>query len=178
MQKRTLGKNSLEVSAIGRGCMGMSWSYGPPKDKYDMIALIRAAAERGITQVALAWLLGKKPWIVPIPGTTKLQRLDENLGAFNVELTPDDLSAIETASSRIKIEGPISGVSRKAGWPLSGIVGQLHLNGLESARRKNPGYPWPPVRSVAALSVFLREAYRIDSTAVDAYQCAAVRSRS
>jgi aryl-alcohol dehydrogenase-like predicted oxidoreductase len=49
MQKRTLGTNGLEVSAIGLGCMGMSWSYGPPKDKQDMIALIRADVERGIT---------------------------------------------------------------------------------------------------------------------------------
>jgi aryl-alcohol dehydrogenase-like predicted oxidoreductase len=318
MKKRRLGKNGLEVSAIGLGCMGMSWSYGPPKDKHDMIALIRAALERGITffdtaevygplsneelvgealapfrgqaviatkfgweadpnnsrkwtalnsrpehikevaegslkrlkvdvidlfyqhrvdlnipieevagavkdliqqgkvkhfglseagaqtirranavqpvaalqseyslfwrqpeqeiiptleelgigfvpfsplgkgfltgrisaetkfdstdfrstvprfneenlkanqalvdvlsrfaeqkkatpaQVALAWLLAKKPWIVPIPGTTKLERLEENLGALNVKLTADDLSAIETASSHIKIEG-------------------------------------------------------------------------
>ncbi len=318
MQKRTLGRNGLEVSAIGLGCMGMSWSYGPPKDKQDMIALIRAAVQRGITffdtaevygplsneelvgealapfrgqmviatkfgweadpnnsgkwtalnsrpehikqvaegslkrlkidvidlfyqhrvdlnvpiedvagavkdliqqgkvkhfglseagaqtirranavqpvaalqseyslfwrqpeqeiiptveelgigfvpfsplgkgfltgkitaetkfdstdfrstlprfneenrkaneglvdllsrfaeqkkatpaQVALAWLLAKKPWIVPIPGTTKLERLEENLGALNVELTADDLSAIETASSHIKLEG-------------------------------------------------------------------------
>ncbi len=56
-------------------------------------------------QVALAWLLAKKPWIVPIPGTTKLDRLDENLGALNVELAPEDLDAIETASSRIKLEG-------------------------------------------------------------------------
>jgi aryl-alcohol dehydrogenase-like predicted oxidoreductase len=318
MQKRRLGKNGLEVSAIGLGCMGMSWSYGPPKDKHEMIALIRAAVERGITffdtaevygplsneelvgealvpfrgqvviatkfgweadpnnggkwtalnsrpehikqvaegslkrlnvdvidlfyqhrvdlnvpiedvagavkdliqqgkvkhfglseagaqtvrranavqpvtalqseyslfwrqpeqeiiptleelgigfvpfsplgkgfltgkitpetkfdstdfrstvprfneenrkanqalvdllsrfaeqksatpaQVALAWLLAKKPWMVPIPGTTKLERLEENLGALNVKLTADDLSAIETASSHIKIEG-------------------------------------------------------------------------
>ena len=49
MQTRTLGKNRLEVSAIGLGCMGMSWSYGPPKDKHEMIALIQAAVERGIT---------------------------------------------------------------------------------------------------------------------------------
>ena len=49
MQKRTLGKNGLEVSSIGLGCMGMSWSYGPPKDKNEMIVLIRAAVERGIT---------------------------------------------------------------------------------------------------------------------------------
>ncbi|MGH9344068.1 MAG: aldo/keto reductase [Terriglobia bacterium] len=56
-------------------------------------------------QIALAWLLAKKPWIVPIPGTTKLDRLDENLGALNVELTPEDLDAIEIASSQIKLEG-------------------------------------------------------------------------
>jgi aryl-alcohol dehydrogenase-like predicted oxidoreductase len=56
-------------------------------------------------QVALAWLLSKKPWIAPIPGTTKLDRLDENLGSLNVELTPKDLAAIESASSHIKLEG-------------------------------------------------------------------------
>jgi len=56
-------------------------------------------------QIALAWLLAKKPWIVPIPGTTKLNRLEENLGALNVELTAEDLRAIETASSQIKVQG-------------------------------------------------------------------------
>ena len=56
-------------------------------------------------QIALAWLLAKKPWIAPIPGTTKLERLEENLGALNVELTPEDVNAIETASSHIKLEG-------------------------------------------------------------------------
>src|SRR3981189_160329 len=49
MQKRKLGKSNLEVSAIGLGCMGMSFSYGPPKDKKEMTALLRAAVERGIT---------------------------------------------------------------------------------------------------------------------------------
>lgn len=56
-------------------------------------------------QIALAWLLAQKPWIVPIPGTTKLNRLEENLGAVNIGLTPDDLSAIDQAASKIKIEG-------------------------------------------------------------------------
>jgi aryl-alcohol dehydrogenase-like predicted oxidoreductase len=56
-------------------------------------------------QIALAWLLAKKPWIVPIPGTTKLERLEENLGAINVQLTPEDLAAIESASSHIKLAG-------------------------------------------------------------------------
>ena len=56
-------------------------------------------------QIALAWLLAKKPWIVPIPGTTKLHRLEENLGAENVKLSPEDLRKIENASSNIKVEG-------------------------------------------------------------------------
>jgi aryl-alcohol dehydrogenase-like predicted oxidoreductase len=56
-------------------------------------------------QIALAWLLAKKPWIVPIPGTTKVARLEENLGAMKVELTADDVRALEDASSKIKIEG-------------------------------------------------------------------------
>ena len=49
MKMRTLGKSGLEVSALGLGCMGMSWSYGPPPDRSDMIALLRAAVERGVT---------------------------------------------------------------------------------------------------------------------------------
>src|SRR5258705_798859 len=56
-------------------------------------------------QLALAWLLAKKPWIVPIPGTTKLHRLEENLEAANVELSPEDLREIEKASSNIKVKG-------------------------------------------------------------------------
>jgi len=56
-------------------------------------------------QIALAWLLAQKPWIAPIPGTTKLHRLEENIGALSVELTPEDLRDIESASSKIKVEG-------------------------------------------------------------------------
>jgi aryl-alcohol dehydrogenase-like predicted oxidoreductase len=56
-------------------------------------------------QVALAWLLAKKSWIVPIPGTTKLERLDENIGAARVNLSPEDVKALEEASSKIKIAG-------------------------------------------------------------------------
>jgi aryl-alcohol dehydrogenase-like predicted oxidoreductase len=56
-------------------------------------------------QIALAWLLAQKPWIAPIPGTTKLDRLEENLGALNVDLTPADLREMESASSKIKVEG-------------------------------------------------------------------------
>jgi len=65
------------------------------------------AAARGATpaQIALAWLLGKKPWIVPIPGTTKLHRLEENLGAVDVALTADDLREIEAAVSTVEVQG-------------------------------------------------------------------------
>ena len=56
-------------------------------------------------QIALAWLLAQKPWIVPIPGTTKLHRLEENLGALNVELTADDLRQINEAAAHITIHG-------------------------------------------------------------------------
>jgi aryl-alcohol dehydrogenase-like predicted oxidoreductase len=73
-----------------------------------LVDLVRSFAEmKKVTaaQIALAWLLAKKPWIVPIPGTTKLARLEENLGAANVELTPEDVRALEEASSKIKLEG-------------------------------------------------------------------------
>jgi aryl-alcohol dehydrogenase-like predicted oxidoreductase len=65
------------------------------------------AEQKNVTpaQIALAWLLAKKTWIVPIPGTTKLARLEENFGAANVELTPDDVRSLEDASSKIKLEG-------------------------------------------------------------------------
>jgi aryl-alcohol dehydrogenase-like predicted oxidoreductase len=69
--------------------------------------LTRIAGQKGATpaQVALAWLLAQKPWIVPIPGTTKQHRLEENLGAAELELTPDDLREVEGATSRIAIQG-------------------------------------------------------------------------
>src|SRR5947208_1663571 len=65
------------------------------------------AGRKGVTpaQIALAWLLAQKPWIVPIPGTTKLHRLEENLGAAAVELTADDLREIEAAASEIAVRG-------------------------------------------------------------------------
>ena len=56
-------------------------------------------------QIALAWLLAQKPWIVPIPGTTKLHRLEENIGAIAIELSADDLQQIENAASKITVEG-------------------------------------------------------------------------
>ena len=185
MKKRTLGKSNLEVSALGLGCMGMITNYGPARDRQEMMALIRAAVDRGVTffdtaesygpftneelgigfvpwsplgrgfltatvdparafdpsdvrswfprftpearkanrplvdllsdvaarkhatpaQIALAWLLAQKPWIVPIPGTTKLSRLQENLEALAIELTSDDLCDIESAASQITVQG-------------------------------------------------------------------------
>src|SRR6266404_732451 len=73
-----------------------------------LIELLGKIAERKKAtpaQIALAWLLAKKPWIVPIPGTTKLKRLEENIGAAEVELTQNDLDEIETASSEIEVQG-------------------------------------------------------------------------
>jgi aryl-alcohol dehydrogenase-like predicted oxidoreductase len=69
--------------------------------------VIRFAEQKNATsaQVALAWLLSKKPWIVPIPGTTKLSRLEENLGGVNLKLSTEEVRALEEASSAIKIEG-------------------------------------------------------------------------
>ena len=71
----------------------------------DLIGKIAERKNATPAQIALAWLLAQKPWIVPIPGTTKLHRLEENLGAVKVELTGQDLQEIETASSGIKIQG-------------------------------------------------------------------------
>jgi aryl-alcohol dehydrogenase-like predicted oxidoreductase len=67
----------------------------------------RIAERKQVTpaQIALAWLLAQKPWIVPIPGTTKRHRLDENIGAAAVELTADDLLEIDTAASKITVQG-------------------------------------------------------------------------
>ena len=73
-----------------------------------LVDLLGKAAERKKAtpaQIALAWLLAQKPWIVPIPGTTKLHRLEENIGAAAVELTADDLREIETAASKITVHG-------------------------------------------------------------------------
>ena len=122
MKTRELGRSGLQVSALGLGCMGISQSYGTPLSKEDGVKLIRdaidrnlafvdllkqVASEKGATpaQVALAWLLTQRPYIVPIPGTTKLHRLEENIGAASLRLSADDLSEINEGASRIQPEG-------------------------------------------------------------------------
>src|SRR5207245_7281324 len=77
MQKRTLGKSNLEVSAIGLGCMGMSFSYGPPKDEQEMISLLRTAVERGVTFFDTAEVYG--PF-------TKEELVGEALGPFRKQV--------------------------------------------------------------------------------------------
>ena len=187
-----LGKSGLKVSALGFGCMGMSFNYGPAGDKAAMISLLRAAVDRGVNffdtaemygpfsneelvgeglapvrerviiatkfgfdidphtkerkglnsqssdirsriprftteamkanqavvqiltdvagrkkatsaQIALAWLLAQTPWIVPIPGTRRLERLDENLGSIDIELTSQDLAEINKAALSVHV---------------------------------------------------------------------------
>jgi len=71
----------------------------------DLLGRIAEQKEATPAQIALAWLLAQKPWIVPIPGTTKVSRLEENLGAVNIKLTADDLREIDSAASKIKVEG-------------------------------------------------------------------------
>jgi len=71
----------------------------------DLLANIAKRKKATPAQIALAWLLAQKPWMAPIPGTTKLERLDENLGALSVELTPADLEDIEAAASHITVQG-------------------------------------------------------------------------
>ena len=84
--------------------------FSPESRKANMVLvdIVKAVANRkGATpaQVALAWLLAQKPWIVPIPGTTKLSRLEENLGAMNLELTENDIQEIQVEASKIKVQG-------------------------------------------------------------------------
>jgi aryl-alcohol dehydrogenase-like predicted oxidoreductase len=192
MKKRKLGNSGLEVSAVGLGCMGMSYHRGPVPDSHAMITLIRKAVEvsavqseyslmwrqpeeevlpaleklgigfvpysplgRGYlsgtlnadtkfdsgndnratlprftaeamkanrilvdlldeiggrkaatsSQIALAWVLAQKPWIVPIPGTTKLERLKENLRSVDVAFTPEEWRDLNHAVSSVKLQG-------------------------------------------------------------------------
>jgi aryl-alcohol dehydrogenase-like predicted oxidoreductase len=71
----------------------------------DLLGRIAEQKKATPAQIALAWLLAQKPWMVPIPGTTKISRLEENLGAVNINLSADDLHEIDSAASKIKVEG-------------------------------------------------------------------------
>jgi aryl-alcohol dehydrogenase-like predicted oxidoreductase len=71
----------------------------------DLLGRIAQRKQATPAQIALAWLLAQRPWIVPIPGTTKLHRLEENIGAAAIELTSDDLRQIETAATKITVQG-------------------------------------------------------------------------
>lgn len=91
------------IAAVFRGSR-----LRPIKANQALVGLIAAfAAKKSATsaQVVLAWLLAQKPWIVPIPGTAKLQRLEENIGAVDVELTPDDLRELDAATAKIPVRG-------------------------------------------------------------------------
>jgi aryl-alcohol dehydrogenase-like predicted oxidoreductase len=121
-----LGIGFVPYSPLGRGFLTGKMSESTTFDSSDfrstlprftpealranraLVDLLGSIAERKKAtpaQIALAWLLAQKPWIVPIPGTTKLHRLEENIGAISVELTPDDLHDIDTAASEITVQG-------------------------------------------------------------------------
>ena len=121
-----LGIGFVPFSPLGRGFLTGKISEDTQFDKTDVRNIVprftpenrkanqalvdligRFAQQKNATpaQIALAWLLAQKPWIVPIPGTTKLHRLEENIGAAAVELTPEDLLRLETAASKIAVQG-------------------------------------------------------------------------
>ncbi|WP_214070652.1 aldo/keto reductase [Mucilaginibacter sp. dw_454] len=121
-----LGIGLVPFSPLGRGFLTGKMNAGAKFDSHDfrannprfepealkanqaLIALLdKFAAEKGTTtaQIALGWLLAQKPWIVPIPGTTKLNRLEENIGSTKVELTADELAQINESTSKIQITG-------------------------------------------------------------------------
>jgi aryl-alcohol dehydrogenase-like predicted oxidoreductase len=71
----------------------------------ELLASIAAHQSATPAQIALAWLLAEKPWIVPIPGTRRVERLDENIAAVDVDLSPDDLREIDSAAAKIEVQG-------------------------------------------------------------------------
>jgi aryl-alcohol dehydrogenase-like predicted oxidoreductase len=121
-----LGIGFVPFSPLGKGFLTGKISEDTKFDKSDfrnivprftpenrkanqaMVDLLAKVAERKKAtpaQIALAWLLAQKPWIVPIPGTTKLHRLEENIGAVNIELSPEDLRGLDIAASKIAVQG-------------------------------------------------------------------------
>ena len=103
----TIDENTTFVSSDFRNIVPR-FTPEARKSNLALVDVLRTIAQRKQAtpaQIALAWLLARKPWIVPIPGTTKLARLDENIGAVGVDLTSGDLREIEVAASKITIEG-------------------------------------------------------------------------
>jgi aryl-alcohol dehydrogenase-like predicted oxidoreductase len=103
----TIDENTTFVSSDFRNIIPR-FTPDARKANQTLVELLRTIAARKKAtpaQIALAWLLAQKPWIVPIPGTTKLARLEENIGAVDIKLTADDLRAIESAASKITIQG-------------------------------------------------------------------------
>lgn len=111
-----LGKGFLsgkmdENTKLGSGDFRSTLPRFTPENRKSNLAFVdllgKIAKRKGATpaQIALAWLLAQKPWIVPIPGTTKLSRLEENIGAVNIELTADDLREIESGATKIPVQG-------------------------------------------------------------------------
>src|ERR1700684_301630 len=105
------GKVDAATSFDGASDLRASFPRFTPealKTNRAVVDLLNAVAKRKNAtpaQIALAWLLAQKPWIVPIPGTRKLERLEENLGTLKIELTPEDLSEIDAEYSKIKVQG-------------------------------------------------------------------------
>jgi len=82
----------------------------------DLIGKFAKQKKATPAQIALAWVLAQKPWIVPIPGTTKLHRLEENMGAAAIELTREDLRQLETATSKISVQGLVTPKNCRSWW--------------------------------------------------------------
>jgi aryl-alcohol dehydrogenase-like predicted oxidoreductase len=104
------GKIDAKTPIAATDFRAMSPRFTPEAREHNLalVDLVRKVADRKQAtpaQIALAWLLAQKPWIVPIPGTTKLHRLEENLGAADIRLTSDDLRELDEGSTRIEIQG-------------------------------------------------------------------------
>ena len=103
MEIRILGRD-LEVSEIGFGCMGMSHAYGT-------VSTQKEAEEKNATpaQISLAWMLAKKPYIVPIPGTRKVNRLEENMESADIKLTQDEVKSIDEMLAHMPVSQVFGG---------------------------------------------------------------------
>jgi aryl-alcohol dehydrogenase-like predicted oxidoreductase len=104
------GKIGQHMSFTGSDIRGSIPRFSPEardanQSLVDLLGTIAARKDATPAQVALAWLLAQKPWIVPIPGTRRTERLTENVGAGNVELTPEDLDEIDTAAAQFEVQG-------------------------------------------------------------------------